>query len=81
MIENIVFFACEICNSMCTCMDCGFASFLLNRGSEKPFEVIMYEKKISGADFTKGLKPRFTLKFKTLVLNFVNRMSSLWSLT
>ena len=28
----------------------------------------------SGADFTKGLKPRFTLKFKILVLHFVNRM-------
>ena len=27
-----------------------------------------------GADFTKGLKPRFRLKLKTLVLNFVNRM-------
>ena len=34
---------------------------------------------IPGADFTKGLKSRFTLKFKTLVLNFVNRMLSLWS--
>ena len=32
-----------------------------------------------GADFTKGLKSRFRLKFKTLVLNFVNRMLSLWS--
>ena len=31
------------------------------------------------ADFTKGLKPRFGLKFKTLVLNVVNRMLSLWS--
>ena len=28
----------------------------------------------SGADFTKGLKPRFRLKFKILVLHFVNRM-------
>ena len=27
-----------------------------------------------GADFTKGLKPRLTLKCKTLVLNFLNRM-------
>ena len=27
-----------------------------------------------GANFTKGLKSRFRLKFKTLVLNFVNRM-------
>ena len=26
-----------------------------------------------GADFTKGLKSRFRLKFKTLVLNFVKR--------
>ena len=33
------------------------------------------------ADFTKGLKPRFRLKFETLVLNFVNRMLSLWSYT
>ena len=32
-----------------------------------------------GADFTKGLKSRFRLKFKTLVLNFVNRMLSPWS--
>ena len=32
-----------------------------------------------GADFTKGLKSRFRLKFKSLVLNFVNRMLSLWS--
>ena len=29
-------------------------------------------------DFTKGLKSRFSLKFKNLVLNFVNRMLSLW---
>ena len=34
---------------------------------------------IPGADFTKGLKSRFRLKFKTLVLNFVKRMLSLWS--
>ena len=33
----------------------------------------------SGANFTKGLKPRLSLKLKTLVLNFVNRMISLWS--
>ena len=32
-----------------------------------------------GADFTKGLKSSFRLKFKTLVLNFINRMLSLWS--
>ena len=31
------------------------------------------------ADFTKGLKSRFRLKLKTLVLNFVKRMLSLWS--
>ena len=30
----------------------------------------------SGADFTKGIKPRVRVKFKTLVLNFVNRMVS-----
>ena len=34
--------------------------------------------KISGGDFTKGLKSRFRLKFKTLVLNIVKRMLSLW---
>ena len=28
----------------------------------------------SGADFTKGLKPSLRLKFKSFVLNFVNRM-------
>ena len=33
----------------------------------------------AGADFTKGLKSRFRLKFKTLVLNFVKTMLSLWS--
>ena len=33
----------------------------------------------TGADFTKALESRFRLKFKTLVLNFVNRMLSLWS--
>ena len=33
----------------------------------------------SGVDFTNGLKPRLRLKFKTLGLNFVNRMLSLWS--
>ena len=33
----------------------------------------------SGADFIKGVKPRLRLKFKTLVLHFVNRMVSLWS--
>ena len=31
-----------------------------------------------GVDLTKGLKPRLRLKFKTLVLNFVNRMGSLY---
>ena len=31
--------------------------------------------KTTGADFTKGLKSRFRLKFKTLVLNFVNILS------
>ena len=36
---------------------------------------------IPGADFTKGLKSRFRLKFKTLGLNFVKRMLSLWSYT
>ena len=34
-----------------------------------------------GADFTKGLNSRFGLKFKTWVLNFVNRILSLWSYT
>ena len=29
--------------------------------------------KMSRADFTKALKSRFRLKFKTLVLNFVKR--------
>ena len=33
----------------------------------------------SGADFTKGLKSRFRLKSKTLVLNFVKKLLSLWS--
>ena len=33
----------------------------------------------TGADFTKGLKSRLRLKSKTLVLNFVKRMLSLWS--
>ena len=33
----------------------------------------------TGADFTKGLKSRFRLKFKTLVLNFVKTLLSLWS--
>ena len=36
-------------------------------------------KSVSGADFTKGLKSRFRLKSKTLVLNFVKTMLSLWS--
>ena len=33
----------------------------------------------TGADFTKELKSRFRLKSKTLVLDFVKRMLSLWS--
>ena len=33
----------------------------------------------SGANFTKGLKSRFRLKSKTLVLNFVQKLLSLWS--
>ena len=33
----------------------------------------------TGAGFTKGLTTRFRLKFKSSVLNFVNRMLSLWS--
>ena len=32
-----------------------------------------------GADFKKGLKSRFRFKLKTLVLNFVKRILSLWS--
>ena len=32
--------------------------------------------KYSGADFTKGLKPGFGLKFKTLVLNSVKNVLS-----
>ena len=32
----------------------------------------------SGGDFTNGFMSRFRLKFKTLVLNFVKRMLSLW---
>ena len=38
-----------------------------------------FTKDKTGADFTKELKPRLRLKYKTLVLNFVNRMLSLWS--
>ena len=38
-----------------------------------------YVDRVTGADFTKGLKSRFRLKSKTLVLNFVKRMLSLWS--
>ena len=34
---------------------------------------------LPGADFTKGLKSRFRLKSKTLVLNFVKKLLSLWS--
>ena len=47
---------------------------ILSNGS-----VLNEKSHVSGADFTKGLKPRFRLKFETLVLNFVNRMLSLWS--
>ena len=32
-----------------------------------------------GADFTKGLKPGFGLKFKTLVLNSVKNVLSQWA--
>ena len=36
----------------------------------------VFDKHKPGADFTKGLKPRRRLIFKTLGLNFVNRMLS-----
>ena len=40
---------------------------------------VAVEQGIPGADFTKGLKSRFRLKSKTLVLNFVKKLLSLWS--
>ena len=39
----------------------------------------LLDKHAPGADFTKGLKSRFRLKSKTLVLNFVKKLLSLWS--
>ena len=47
--------------------------------ASKPLHSTLAPGHSAGADFTKGLKFRFRLKFETLVLNFVNRMLSLWS--
>ena len=42
----------------------------------EPLPILPDQKKNSpGADFTKELKSRFRLKFKTLALNFVNSLS------
>ena len=53
--------------------------YIFGSGSIKNVGASFCTKKSSGADFTKGLKSRFRLKSKTLVLNFVKKLLSLWS--
>ena len=49
------------------------------RYGQKTLKNLAGKPSIPGADFTKGLKPGFRLKFKTLVLNSVKNGLSQWA--